>query len=112
MRPVAPLHSLPVHHCYGARHVEADAQVDLTRMDIRASPTAGSYFHAVNFVASMLDSYTPRCALFFSTESAKLQRERRRKKCSSTRRFKLHSAALAQNNIHTLLCIQQDQILK
>jgi hypothetical protein len=35
-----------------------------------------------------LDSYTARCALFSSTGGAKLQRECRRKKCSSTGRPK------------------------
>jgi hypothetical protein len=58
-----------------------------------------------------MQSYTERCTLFSSTGGAKLQRKRRRKKCSSTGRSKLQSATPTQNNIHTLLCIQQDQTI-
>jgi hypothetical protein len=78
---------------------------------LRESPTVIAYFGAANGAATALQTYTARGAGFSSTGSAKLHRRHWGKKSSSTGRSKLQRAALVQI-IHTLVCIQHDQIPK
>jgi hypothetical protein len=59
------------------------------------SPVGAQYFSTLYIALIALQKFTARCAVFSSTESAKLKREhgRRRKKRSSAGRSKIQHAA-------------------
>jgi hypothetical protein len=81
---------------------------------LRASPTVALYFGAANGAATALQTYNARGTGFFSTGGAKLQRERRVKKSSSTGRCILERAAPAQTtftHLYTFNKIKQASII-